>query len=140
MARKKFRPAWWAVIVVALLSALMSALGVWQLQRGFAKQKLLDRYQQASSVAPVPLSAGHVAREDAIERAVARGHFDNSRHLLLDNQSHHDPPGYPVWTPLVQDAGSKVIVVRGWIPHDTEQRTAERRGGTACVSKGGVRW
>src|SRR3546814_9634174 len=77
MARKKFRPAWWAVIVVALLSALMIALGVWQLQRGFAKQKLLDRYQQASSVAPVPLSAGHVAREDEIERAVARGHFDN---------------------------------------------------------------
>src|SRR3546814_3337764 len=60
------------LIVVALLSALMIALGVWQLQRGFAKQKLLDRYQQASSVAPVPLSAGHVAREDEIERAVAQ--------------------------------------------------------------------
>ncbi|HEY9546884.1 MAG TPA: SURF1 family protein [Solimonas sp.] len=121
MARKKFRPAWWAVIVVALLSALMIALGVWQLQRGFAKQKLLDRYQQASSVAPVPLSAGHVAREDEIERAVARGHFDNSRQLLLDNQSHNDTPGYHVWTPLVQDDGSTVIVDRGWIPHDTAQ-------------------
>src|SRR3546814_21198769 len=87
----------------------MIALGVWQLQRGFAKQKLLDRYHQASSVAPVPFSAGHVAREDEIERAVARGHFDNSRQLLLDNQSHNDTPGYHVWTPLVQDDGSTEI-------------------------------
>src|SRR3546814_14783780 len=49
------------------------------------------------------------------------GHFDNSRQLLLDNQSHNDTPGYHVWTPLVQDDGSTVIVDRGWIPHDTAQ-------------------
>src|SRR3546814_13061434 len=34
------------------------------------KAEIADRYQQASSVAPVPLSAGHVAREDETERAV----------------------------------------------------------------------
>lgn len=119
MTRKKFRPRWWAVVIVVLLSALMIALGVWQLQRGFAKQALVDRYEQASAVAPVPLSAGHVAREGEIERAVARGHFDATRQLLLDNQSHDDTPGYHVWTPLVQDDGSTVIVDRGWVSHDT---------------------
>ncbi|NGY05077.1 SURF1 family protein [Solimonas terrae] len=121
MARKKFRPAWWAVIVVALLSALMIGLGVWQLQRGFAKQALLDRYQQASVQDAVPITAGHVARENEIERAYVRGRFDTARQLLLDNQSHDGVPGYHVWTPLVQDDGSTVIVDRGWISHDTAQ-------------------
>jgi cytochrome oxidase assembly protein ShyY1 len=121
VARKKFRPAWWAVIVVALLSALMIALGVWQLQRGFAKRALLDRYQQASARTPVSLDDRRAARANEIERAVARGRFDGAHQLLLDNQSHAGVPGYDVWTPLQQDDGSTVIVDRGWIPHDTAQ-------------------
>jgi len=119
VASKKFRPAWWAVIVVALLSALMIALGVWQLQRGFAKQALLDRYQQASVREPMPLAAGDVARRGEIGRALARGRYDGAHQLLLDNQSHDGAPGYHVWTPLRQDDGSTVIVDRGWIAHDT---------------------
>lgn len=121
MARKKFRPAWWAVIVVALLSALMIALGVWQLQRGFAKRALLDRYQQAGTRTPVALDADRAARRDEVERAIARGRYDGAHQLLLDNQSHDGVPGYDVWTPLLQDDGSTVVVDRGWIPHDTAQ-------------------
>lgn len=115
MSRRKFQPAAWAVIVVALLSAAMIALGIWQLRRGFAKQALLDRYAQAEQQAPRRLDAGTVAQPARIERAAVRGRFDADRQLLLDNQGHDGQPGYHVWTPLVQDDGSTVLVDRGWI-------------------------
>ena len=115
MARKKFRPAWWAVILVVALSALMIALGIWQLRRGFDKQALLDRYAHAAQQEAQHVDSGKVAYPGKIERAFVKGHFDSSRQLLLDNQSHDGRPGYHVWTPFVQDDGSTVVVDRGWI-------------------------
>ena len=114
MARKKFRPTWWAVVAVVALSALMISLGVWQLRRGFDKQALLDHYAQAAQQTPQHIDSGKVAYPGQIERAFVKGHFDTSRQLLLDNQSHDGQPGYHVWTPFVQDDGSTVVIDRGW--------------------------
>jgi surfeit locus 1 family protein len=116
MARKKFRPAWWAVLVVLALSALMISLGIWQLRRGFDKQALLDRYLQAAQQPAQHIDSGKVAYAGQIERVYVKGRFDTSRQLLLDNQSHDGQPGYHVWTPFVQDDGSTVVIDRGWIP------------------------
>lgn len=125
MTRKKFRPAWWAVILVLILSSVMSALGVWQLRRGFDKQELLDRYAQAAQQAPRRIDATAVAERARIERAIVQGRFDSSRQLLLDNQGWEGKPGYHVWTPLVQDDGSVVLVDRGWIARAQAQASLE---------------
>ncbi|WP_028008140.1 SURF1 family protein [Solimonas flava] len=122
MARKKFRPAAWAVLVVIALSALMVSLGVWQLRRGFAKQEMLDRYAHAAQQPAQHIDAGKVAYDGQIERAYVKGHFDGSRQLLLDNQGYDGQPGYHVWTPFVQADGSTVVVDRGWIPRAAAQQ------------------
>ncbi|WP_028081709.1 SURF1 family protein [Solimonas soli] len=121
MTRKKFRPTWWALLLVPTLSALMIALGVWQLRRGFDKQALLDRYAQAAEQAPRHIDAQTVAAHGAIERAVVRGHYDAGRQLLLDNQGYEGQPGYHVWTPFVQTDSSTVLVDRGWIARPQAQ-------------------
>lgn len=118
MAGRTFRPAWWAVLVVIALSALMIALGVWQLRRGWAKEALIERYQQASADSALPIGRDRVAKAGEIERGDAVGRFDGTRQLLFDNQSHDGRPGYHVWTPLLQNDGSIVMVDRGWIAHD----------------------
>lgn len=124
MTRRNFRPAWWALIVVPLLCAGMVALGIWQLERGFAKQAILDRYAHADRQSATVISSAMVAQSDQITRGVVQGHYDGTHQLLLDNQSHDGQPGYRVWTPLKQDDGSVVIVDRGWIPHRAAQHEA----------------
>ncbi|MFT4045549.1 MAG: SURF1 family protein [Solimonas sp.] len=122
MAHKKFRPAAWALLVVVALSALMIALGLWQLRRGFAKQALLDHYAHAAEQPAQRIDPGMVAQAGQVERIYVKGHFDDRRQLLLDNQSHDGQPGYHVWTPFVQDDGGLVIVDRGWIARDAASR------------------
>ncbi|MGH8445012.1 MAG: SURF1 family protein [Solimonas sp.] len=121
MARKKFRPAWWAVLAVVVLSALMIALGIWQLRRGFDKQALLDLYAHAGQQTAQHIDSGKVAYAGQIERGYVKGRFDSGRQLLLDNQSHDGRPGYHVLTPFMQDDGSTVVIDRGWIPQSTAQ-------------------
>ncbi|NKF22212.1 SURF1 family protein [Solimonas marina] len=118
---RRFRPPRWALIATPLACAAMVVLGIWQLDRGFEKQAILDRYAHAGAQAPAVLTAASVARPEAIVRAEVHGHFDAGRQLLLDNQGHDGQPGYHVWTPLQQDDGSTVVVDRGWIPHDAAQ-------------------
>ncbi|SFF59475.1 SURF1 family protein [Fontimonas thermophila] len=104
------------MILVLVLGGTMVGLGIWQIQRGFEKAELLARYRAADSQTPRELTAGGWAEAGVIERALARGHFDADRQLLLDNQSHDHIPGYRVWTPLILVHGGIVVVDRGWIP------------------------
>ena len=116
MARRTFRPPWWSVALVLALSATMISLGVWQIQRGQAKVELGQRYLAASTQAPREITSGAVSEPGLIERATATGHYDASRQLLLDNQSHDGVPGYRVWTPLLFPQGGIVLIDRGWLP------------------------
>jgi len=116
MAKKRFRPTWWASTLVLLLSAVMIALGAWQLQRGFAKAELLARFERAADKPPRDMTAGAWAEPGVVERARARGRFDAGMQLLLDNQSRKRQPGYRVWTPLRLAYGGIVVVDRGWVP------------------------
>lgn len=111
-----FRPRWWIVLLTAALSALMSSLGVWQLNRGHAKEALLARYAAAAQQAPRPLAAQGPASVDTIGRVQVSGHYETAQQLLLDNQGLDGRPGFHVWSALRDDSGRLVIVDRGWIP------------------------
>lgn len=116
MSSWTFKPPWWATLGTLGAVAGMSALGYWQLQRGYDKAELQSRYAQADSRPVRNISAGSVADAEIIERARLRGRYDGTRQLLLDNQSHNRKPGYHVVTPLLMSDGSVAIVDRGWIP------------------------
>ncbi len=121
MSARAFRPYGWAIALVVLLGGLTAALGAWQLQRGFAKADLLQRFASAEAQAPRELGAGDRAERGVIERVRARGSFDGERQLLLDNQSRNRVPGYRVWTPLRLVDGGIAVVDRGWVPADGDR-------------------
>lgn len=118
MPGRRFAPPWWASLLVLGLSALMISLGVWQLQRGHAKQALQARYAQAQSAAPQELARAAAAMPGDIQRIRVQGRYDAEHQLLLDNQGHEGRPGYHIWTPLKRALGDTVLVDRGWIARE----------------------
>jgi len=122
MNRYRFRPPLWSWLAVAMLSALMIQLGLWQYHRGQAKAQLQQRYLAAGAEAAVPLAAGEPAQPGEMRKRSIRGSYLGERQLLLDNQSLGRRPGYHAWTPMRLDDGSLVMVDRGWLPADPDRR------------------
>lgn len=118
---RMFAPLPTAAAVVVI--ALACLLGNWQLGRGHEK---LARAAQLRAYASQP------ARDlDATATAAVLGHpvraegrFDASRTLLLDNRPGSDGrAGFLVVTPLKLAGGGTVLVLRGWLPRDAQDRT-----------------
>lgn len=108
----------WAWLLTAAAVALFCALGQWQLGKGFAKQALLESLQDRAGE-PERISAAHAPPQELeVRRAQARGTWLPDQQLLLDAQSNQHRPGYRVWTPLLVDGVTALLVDRGWIPHD----------------------
>ncbi len=111
----RFRPPWWSVLVTAAVGALLLGLGVWQVQRGLAKQELQAAYDNASTGQAATLDVSSLPPpEGEIVRVKIEGSFEGRRQLLLDNQPRERVPGYRVWTLLRSEAGN-VMVDRGWV-------------------------
>ncbi|MBC7684442.1 MAG: SURF1 family protein [Bdellovibrionales bacterium] len=107
-------------LCMAVLSALLMALGVWQVQRLQWKTALIAqvdaRVHAAPAAAPAPSSWPTLARDQ-----------DEYRHLRLNGRFVDDGatlvqastvlgPGYWVLTPFRCDDGSIVLVNRGFVP------------------------
>lgn len=125
MLSARFRPPWWATVLVLLLSAGMISLGSWQLHRGQAKQALRATYEaalRAPEQSPEHLSP---ARADGVQRLKLHGHYEAGQQLLLDNQGHEGRPGYHLWTPLRTAQGELVMVDRGWIPREARSQAEQ---------------
>ncbi len=102
---------------------LLIGLGSWQMQRGLTKVRLQAAIDVSISQAPQALDRhSPAAGADAIAHVSARGHYDNARQLLLDDQGHEGRPGYHVWTPLRLDDGGLLMVDRGWVPQAGDRR------------------
>ncbi len=116
------------LVLVAALScaALTARLGLWQWDRAAQKEAL-----QASLDARAGLPAVGVADLVGPPRDVAdllyrnvrlRGRWLAERTIYLDNRQMHARPGFIVVTPLQWSAGA-VLVQRGWVARDNDQRT-----------------
>lgn len=117
------------VLLAALFGASLTArLGVWQLSRAAEK----ERGQAAldSRVAAPPLAQAELAAEP--KQAAAqffrhielRGRWVDGRTVFLDNRPMAGRPGFYVVTPLlIGEGGDAVLVQRGWVPRDANERT-----------------
>lgn len=117
----RFVPPWWGVALTIVGVIVLSALGVWQIERAHYKQRLVAAHRAAEAAGPQPLritpadlKAGRGARRGY--RYIARGHYDTAHQLLLSDQVEGTRTGYRVWTPLVLDSGVRIMVDRGWVP------------------------
>jgi surfeit locus 1 family protein len=109
-----------------MVLALTLSAARWQLDRAAYKTGLHQRIEAAAAAPPVSLQAGvdgdpaHLAWHPA----EARGRFDSSRVVFLDNRLRDGVPGYEVLTPLRLSGSDRVLLVnRGWIaaPRQREQ-------------------
>lgn len=129
MSRLGVRQRAGLVLLAALLGAGLTArLGVWQLARAAEKehaQAALDSRGAAPPLAQAELAAdAQQAELQHFRRIVLLGRWVDGRTLFLDNRPMDGRPGFYVLTPLlIGEGGDAVLVQRGWVPRDANDRT-----------------
>jgi surfeit locus 1 family protein len=117
----------WLLPVATLVVALVTArLGWWQLDRA-AEKVALQEAQQAQRGLP-PLAGRDLPREPTaavpLHRAVRlHGRWSAAHTVYLENRQWQGRPGFFVLTPLLLEDGRAIVVQRGWLPRDSNDRT-----------------
>ncbi|MBR1204923.1 SURF1 family protein [Bradyrhizobium sp. AUGA SZCCT0051] len=111
---------------------LLSALGIWQIERRTWKLALIERVEQrmhAAPTAPPPPSSwpAVTAASDEYRRVTLRGTFLNADETLVQAVT-TDGPGFWVLTPLQMADGTTVLVNRGFVPPDRRDPASRRDG------------
>ncbi|HKT98077.1 MAG TPA: SURF1 family protein [Paraburkholderia sp.] len=110
-------------LLILIVMAVTIRLGFWQRDRAHQKEALqaqITRYEDAS---PQSVGAAPVALKDIeFHRVRAKGTFMPERTVYLDNRPYNDQPGFYVVMPLKLDGGGYVLVNRGWLPRNIEDR------------------
>jgi surfeit locus 1 family protein len=109
---KFFKPSMVATVSLFLLATLFANLGMWQTRRGEEK---VATEQQFAAAKPLLLENA-IARESRFAQIDVSGHYDNERHILLDNQVWNGRAGVHVFTPFHTITGTVILVNRGWLP------------------------
>ncbi len=112
------RRHWLLAPLVLVLFIGLLGLGFWQLQRAEEKRAFLEHWQGVSRNGEAkPIREALKRQEKPFVRVWAEGHYDRSRHYLLDNQIRDHLPGYEVLTPLQLTGSDRLVLVnRGWMP------------------------
>jgi surfeit locus 1 family protein len=115
----------WLGVIVAVAGT--ARLGVWQLDRAAQKTRLEQAVNERAQLPPLP--AEQLARRpDAVEaqlhrRTALSGRWMASHTVALDNRPLHGRAGFVVVTPLELAPGDAVLVQRGWVPRNAQDRT-----------------
>lgn len=122
------RSRFWVVTLAAVMGmAVTAALGRWQLGRAAEKEALQAAIDArgSQSVLDARSAAGLDAQLDLLHRRVeARGQWVGERTVFLDNRQMNGRPGFFVVTPLRLEGEAGVLLVqRGWVPRNFEDRT-----------------
>lgn len=121
------RSRFWLITLLALLAvAVTASLGRWQLSRAATKEAL-QASMEARLAEPVLDGAtlrGEVAADALLHRRmVARGQWLADRTVFLDNRQMNGRVGFFVVTPLrLEGSDAAVLVQRGWVPRNFEDR------------------
>ena len=103
---RSFRPTIASTLFLCALAVLFAGLGTWQTRRAAEKTALEGQFQQAPRL---PLAAA-IERDERFARVKASGHYDTSRHILLDNRLWQGRGGVHVFTPFTTNDGRVILV------------------------------
>lgn len=111
-------------LLILLVVAVTVRLGFWQRDRAHRKEALQASIEQAGRANPITIGSTPLTLS-AVEfhRVRATGTFMPERVVYLDNRMRDDQPGFYVVMPLKLDGGGYVLVNRGWLPRNIEDRT-----------------
>ena len=120
------------VLLAALLGMVITAtLGQWQLRRAEQKQALVDARQARAQMAAIAgaslglLGDSAANRKGLLYRAITlQGRWLGAHTVYLDNRQMQGRPGFFVVTPLQMPSGAVILVQRGWVPRNFNDRTA----------------
>ncbi|MGN6100446.1 MAG: SURF1 family protein [Devosia sp.] len=117
------------LLTSAIVTLVLVALGVWQLERLGWKLDLIARVDARVHAAPEPLPgpsswAAVTAEADEYRHVTARGRYLNEDETLVQAVTDRGP-GFWVVTPVLTDQGFEVLVNRGFVP--TDRRSAATR-------------
>jgi len=130
-SRRPLGLRFWLITLAAVVGMLVTAsLGRWQLSRAAEKeafQALLDERGRMPAVdGRALLAAGGGGAQALLHRAVVlEGRWLPEHTVYLDNRQMHGRPGFFVVTPLqlAGQGGAVVLVQRGWVPRNFQDRT-----------------
>ncbi|WP_428852220.1 SURF1 family protein [Imbroritus primus] len=128
---------WFAPVpTLAALTVTIAAclLGNWQLNRGQEKRARAAQLERLAQAEPLTVNQAELSLERVLyHRVKVRGAFEPDKTILLDNRPHagaaraENRAGFHVLTPLRitggSGAGRYVLVNRGWLPRDAQDRT-----------------
>lgn len=116
------------LLTIAAIAAIATTLrlGQWQLERGRQKDTLQAAIDQREAMEPLPAQLSLLAPDPSAfihRRVVVRGTWDAQHTVFLDNRQMRGLPGFYVVTPLkLEGTDRAVLVQRGWVPRNFEQR------------------
>lgn len=122
MYRFLLRPRWIGLaLAVAVMVAVFVQLAQWQLHRLDDRRAVNAVIAGNTAARPRPVDAVLApgrpvppAREWL--QVTARGRYDRAHEILVRYRHLEGEPGFNVLTPLVTDAGTAVLINRGWVP------------------------
>ncbi len=114
----QFKPSWGLSVSLITISLASLWLGNWQLEREKEKQLLFDQFEHA----PLLSIEQALQQGNRFARVQAYGHFDGTRHVLLDNKILNGRAGVHVLTPFILNNGATIMVNRGWLPLPPDRR------------------
>jgi len=124
MMRYRFQPAWYITLLALSTIAIMSSLGIWQLQRAHFKDELNERFNTRSQTDQFTLSDLSRFGADVADYPIKiSGSVDNSHIILLDNQVYKTHAGFHVLNVLTTHQGERILINRGWVALVNNNRT-----------------
>ena len=115
---------WMPALLILIVVAVTVRLGFWQRDRAHQKEALEARITQFENAPAQQLSAAPVELKDIeFHRVKAVGRFLTDYVVYLDNRPYNDQPGFYVVMPLKLADGGVVLVNRGWLPRNQDNRT-----------------
>jgi len=120
--------------LLVAVTALLLALGVWQLQRNDWKNGLVEERNARTDAAAFSFQDARALDPDLLDyhRLEDAGSWDHDRSFILANRARFQTKGEEIVTPLlIAPGGPAVLVNRGWYPdgdRDAVRATLESRG------------
>ena len=112
MKKNSFKPGVKITIFFVFFAVLFFSLGVWQIERGQAKTKILNQFNSNLKKSPSYI----VNKSQKWDRVYVSGTWMSSQQILIDNVIHRGIAGFKVITPLKIEGLNKIILIdRGWI-------------------------
>lgn len=112
-----------ALILLGAVAVICLLLGRWQLDRAAERREVAATIEAGRRAPALKLSANVPPAElQAWRPAVAQGEWRSEWSVLLDNRNLDGRPGLWLATPLMVDAETAVLVLRGWLERPIANR------------------